>query len=112
MELELLLRKVKATAAYNKNNVIKFYSLLNLWSTSNKLMGPEFKLWVFYEFYERYEQSPWMRSIDDETLKQDARNLLLYCFCIGLRKQIQQSTAEVMCMAIWIAKLVGHSIEE
>ena len=39
-------------------------------------------------------------------------DLLLDGFCIGLSKQIQQRTAEVVCVAVWVAQLVGDSIQE
>jgi hypothetical protein len=39
-------------------------------------------------------------------------DLLLDGFCIGLGKQIQQRTTEVVCVAVWVAQLVGNSIQE
>jgi hypothetical protein len=39
-------------------------------------------------------------------------DLLLDGFCIGLSKQIQQCATEVVCVAVWVAQLVGNSIQE
>jgi hypothetical protein len=39
-------------------------------------------------------------------------DLFLDCFRVRLSKQIQQRTAEVVCMAVWVPQLIGNSIEE
>lgn len=75
-------------------------------------MIPELELWVLDKFNERDEQTPRMRAIDYEPFKQNPRYLLLDGFSVGLRKQVQQSTTEVMCVAVGIAKLVRHGIQE
>lgn len=39
-------------------------------------------------------------------------NLLLYGFRVGLGKQIQQHTAEVMCVTVGVTQLIGDGIQE
>lgn len=43
--------------------MVKLYSLLNFWSTVNKLMVPELKRWVFYQLNESNKETPGMRPI-------------------------------------------------
>lgn len=38
--------------------------------------------------------------------------MYLNCFRIGFNKEIEQCTAEVMCMTIWIAQLIGDGIQK
>lgn len=48
----------------------------------------------------------------DEPLEQDARDLLLDDLVLRLCEQIQQHAAEVVCVLVRVAKLVGHGVEE
>lgn len=43
----------------------------------NKVVIPELVRGIFDELDECDEQTPWMRSIHNQTLEQDTRNLLL-----------------------------------
>lgn len=78
----------------------------------HKLVMPELELWVLDEFNERYEKTPRMRSVDDEALQQDARDLFLDRLRVCLGKQVQQSAAEVMCVTVGVAQLVGYGIQK
>ena len=78
----------------------------------DKLVLPKVVCRVLDELNEGNEQSPWMRSVHYQPLKENSRNLLLNGFSIGLSKQRQQGTAEVVGVAIGIAKLVGNGIQE
>ena len=73
---------------------------------------PELELWVLDEFNESDEKTPWMRSVDNEPLKQDACDLLLDRLGVRLGKQIQKSAAEVVRVTVWIAQLIGNGIQE
>ena len=86
--------------------------LLNLRSAVYKLVLPEVVSWVLDEFDKSDEQTPWVRTIHYESLEQNSRDLLLNGLSIGLRKQREESTAEVVGVAIGIAKLVGNGIQE
>lgn len=86
--------------------------LLNFRSTVHELVMPELELRVFDEFNEGDEKTPRVRSVDDQPLQQDARYLLLDCLRVGLGKQVQQSAAEVVCVAVGIAQLIRYGIQE
>ena len=78
----------------------------------DKLVIPEFELWVLDELDEGDEETPWVRTIDDEPFQEDARHLLLDRFRVRLGEQIEQRAAEVVRVAVRIAQLVGNSIQE
>lgn len=80
-----------------------WHLLFNFWGTANKLVIPELELRVLDQFNECDKQTPRMRAIDYQPFKQNPRYLLLDGFGVGLRKQVQQSTAEVMSVAVGIA---------
>lgn len=42
----------------------------------------------------------------------DASNTYLNCFGVRFDEQIEQRAAEVMRVAIWVAQLIGHCIQE
>jgi len=73
---------------------------------------PELELRVLDEFNECDEKSPWMRSVDNEPLQQHTRDLLLDRLRVRLRKQVQQSAAEIVRVTVWIAQLIGNGIQE
>jgi len=73
---------------------------------------PELELWVLDEFDERDEKTPRMRSVDDEPLQQDTRDLLLDRLGVCLGKQVEQSAAEVMGVTVGVAQLVGHGVQK
>lgn len=39
-------------------------------------------------------------------------DLFLNGLCVGFSKQVEQNTAEVMCVTVWIAQLVCNCIQE
>ena len=47
------------------------YSLLNLWSTVDKLMIPKLEAWISDEVNEGDEKAPGVRSVDDQSLQQN-----------------------------------------
>lgn len=48
----------------------------------------------------------------DETLQQDAGDLLLYHLRLGLGEQVQQNAAEIVRMLVGVPELVGDGVEE
>ena len=78
----------------------------------DKLVLPEVISGILDELNEGNEQSPRMRSVHYQPLQENSSDLLLNGFSIGLGKQRQQGTAEVVGVAIGIAKLVGNGIQE
>lgn len=53
-----------------------------------------------------------MWSIDNQTLQQHTRDLLLCNILFAFYKQIKQDAAKVMRMTIRIAQLIGNSTQE
>lgn len=103
----------------------------------HKLVVPELVDGVLDQLDEGDQQAPRMRSIDDESLHQHTRDLLLEgqtthtlssrCapvrslapvpthldrLRIGLHEQVQQHTAEVVGEAVRVAQLVGDRVQE
>ena len=78
----------------------------------DKLVLPEVIGRVLDELNERYEQPPWMRSVHYQPLQENSGDLFLNCLCVGLGKEREKGTAEVVSMAVGIAKLVGNGIQE
>lgn len=75
-------------------------------------MCPELVDWVLNEFDEGDEQAPGVGTVDNESLQQHPRDLLLYCLGVGFREQVQQAAAEVMSVAVRVAQLVGDRVQE
>ena len=85
-----------------------FKQLLDLWCTVNKLVRPKLEGVVLDQLNEGDEETPGMRSVDNQSLQQHSANikcrilnlslqvffkpgnLFLDCFCVGLGKQIEQ----------------------
>ena len=78
----------------------------------NKLVLPKVVSWVFDELDKSDEEAPGMRTVNDQSLQQDSRDLLLYGFSVGLGKEGEEGAAEVVGVAIGIAKLIGYCIQE
>lgn len=78
----------------------------------HKLVMPELELRVLDKFNECDEKTPRMWSVDDEAFQQDTCDLLLDGLGVRLGKQVEQSAAEVMCVTVGIAQLVGHGIQK
>jgi len=78
----------------------------------DKLVVPELELWILDEFDERDEEAPRVRSVDNQPLQQHARYLLLDRLRVGLGEQVQHRTAEVVCVAVWVAQLVRNSVQK
>lgn len=75
-------------------------------------MRPEFEGRVLDQLDESDQKTPWMRSIDNEPLQQNSSDLLLDCFSVAFRKQVEKSATEVMSVRIWIPQLVGDGIQK
>ena len=78
----------------------------------NKLVIPKFVACICDQLNEGDEESPGMGPDHNQPLQQNSCYLFLNHFSISLCKQWQQSTAEVVSVAIRIAQLVGNGIEE
>ena len=78
----------------------------------DELVVPELELWVLDEFNERDEQTPRVRSVDNQPLQQHACYLLLNRFRVGFSEQIEQSTAEVVRVTVRISQLIGNGVQE
>ena len=75
-------------------------------------MLPEVIGRVLDELNERNEQPPRMRTIHYQPLQQNSSDLFLNRLSIGLRKEREKGTAEVVGVAVGIAELVGYRIQE
>ena len=78
----------------------------------HKLVLPEVVAGVLDELDEGNEEPPRVRPVDDQPLKQHARDLLLNGFRVGLREEGKEGTAEEVRVAVGVAKLVGYGVEE
>ena len=78
----------------------------------DKLVLPEVVGRVLDEFNERYEQAPWMGSVHYQPLQENSSDLLLNCLSVSLGKEREKGTAEVVSMAVRVAKLVSNGIQE
>jgi len=78
----------------------------------DKVVAPELEDGVLDEFNEGDEQTPGVRTVDDESLEEHASYLLLYRLSIRLRKQIEQRAVEVVRVTVWVAQLVSDGIQE
>ena len=78
----------------------------------DKLVLPEVIGRVLDELNERYKQPPWMGSVNYQPLQENSSDLLLNCFCVGLGKEREKGTAEVVSMAVGVAKLISNGIQE
>ena len=86
--------------------------LLNFRSAVDELVVPELELRVLDEFNEGDEETPWVRSVDNQPLQQHACYLLLYRLRVCFGKQVQQSAAEVVRVAVGIAQLIGNGVQK
>ena len=78
----------------------------------DELVLPEVIGWVLYELDERNEQPPGVGTIHYQPLQQNSSDLFLDRLSIGLGKERKKGTAEVVGVAVGIAKLVGYCIQE
>ena len=78
----------------------------------HKLVLPEVVAGVLDELDEGNEEPPRVRPVDDQPLKQHARDLLLNGLRVGLREEREEGTAEEVRVAVGVAKLVGYGVEE
>lgn len=88
------------------------FLLLYLWCAVHKLVLPEIVDRILYQLNEGDEQPPGVWTVHYQPLQQHTSDLLLDGLCICFSKQRQQSTTEVVCVAVGIAELVGNGIEE
>lgn len=86
--------------------------LLDLGGAVDEIVVPKLELRVFNQFNESDEQAPRMRSVHDESLQQNSRDLLLDRLGVGFEKQVEQRAAEVVRVAVRIAQLVGDGVKE
>lgn len=59
-------------------------------------MAPELECRILDEFNESDEEPPWVWPVDNQSLKQDAGDLLLYGLGVGLREQVEKAAREVV----------------
>ena len=76
----------------HKHSRQKTAYLLNLSGTASKWMAPEMILGIFYQLNKSDEQSPWVRTLGDETLQQNPSDLLLNTFILCFIKQVKHYT--------------------
>lgn len=77
-----------------------------------KLVAPELEVGVLDKFNERNQKTPWMWTIHNQSFQKYSGDLFLDRFLVCFSEQIEQSATEVMCVAVWISKLVGNRIQE
>lgn len=75
-------------------------------------MVPELVDGIFDQLNKSDQQSPRMRAVHDQSFQKYASDLLLNCLRVGLGKQMQHRTAEVVRVAVGIAQLVRNRIQE
>ena len=75
-------------------------------------MLPEVIGRVLDELNECYEQPPGMRPVHYQPLQQNSSDLFLNSLSVGLSKEREKSTAEVVGVAVGITELVGNCIQE
>ena len=78
----------------------------------HKFMLPKVVRRILDQLNKGNQQPPGVWPVHYQPFQQNTGDLLLYGFSIGLSKERQQCAAEIVGVAIWIAKLVGNSIEE
>ena len=86
--------------------------IFNFWRATNKVVIPKLELGIFDQLDECDEQTPRMRTVDDEALQENARDLLLNGLQVGFGEEIQQSAREVMRVRVGITQLIGDGVEE
>lgn len=86
--------------------------LLYLRGAVYKFVWPEFVNRILDQFNKRDEQPPRVRSVNDKPLEQHPGDLLLNGFGVCLRKQVQQTTREIVRVAVRITQLVRDRVEE
>lgn len=60
-----------------QKHYIKRYSLFDFWSASHEFMIPKFIRWILNQLNECDQQTPWMRSIDNQPFEQNSGDLFL-----------------------------------
>jgi len=90
----------------------RFEKFLDLWSAVDEFVVPKLEDRILYQLNKRNQQTPRVRSIDNQPLQQHPRDLLLNGLSIGFGKQAQQYTAKVMCVTVGIAELIGDGVNE
>ena len=78
----------------------------------DKLVLPKVIGRVLYELDECNEQPPGVGTIHYQPLQQNSSDLFLNGLSIGLGKEREKGTAEVVGVAVGISKLVGNRIQE
>lgn len=78
----------------------------------HEFVRPELVDGVLDELYERDEQPPRMRPIDDQPLQQHPGDLLLHGFRVRLGEQVEQTAREVVREAVRVAQLVRDRVQE
>ena len=86
--------------------------IFNFWRATNKVVIPKLELGIFDQLDECDEQTPRMRTVDDEALQENARDLLLNGLQVGFGEEIQQSAREIMRVRVGITQLIGDGVEE
>ena len=75
-------------------------------------MVPKLEVGVVDQFDESDEQAPGVRSVHYHSLEKHPRDLLLDMLRVGLGKQIEHHTAEVVRVVIRVSQVIGNGIEE
>src|SRR5690242_8892059 len=84
----------------------------NFRSTSDERTVPEVVVIVLNQFNERDEQAPRVWSLRDQSLEQDARDLLLHNFELSLGEQEEQQATKVVRVVVGVAQLIGNGAEQ
>mmetsp|Transcript_2978 Transcript_2978/g.5335 ORF Transcript_2978/g.5335 Transcript_2978/m.5335 type:complete len:511 (+) Transcript_2978:47-1579(+) len=86
--------------------------VLDLGGAASELVVPEEIAGVLDEFDKGDEETPWVRSVDDETLEKDAGDLFLDDVLGGFGEHEEDDAAKVVGVVVGVAQLVGDGVEE
>lgn len=84
----------------------------DLRSNTNELLAPEFVFRVPKQLNEGDKCSPWMRSVDDETLQENASHHLTEYIVLDLNEEVQQEGGKPVGMSVGISQVEHHGAQE
>lgn len=84
----------------------------DLRSDADELLVPEVVFWVAKKLDERHQRAPWVRTMDNETLKENFRYHFAESVIADLDEEVKDQRAEPVGMCIGIAEVQNHAAEE
>lgn len=84
----------------------------DLGGDTNELFAPEFIFLVSKELNERDQRSPWVRTVDDETLQEDTSHHLAEAIVLDLNEEVEQEGGKPVGMGVGISQVEHHGAQE